>query len=231
MAQESNTQNGTQAAAEQGKPAQGKGQQGKSAKKAKAGQKGGQAKAQKAPRQPRQKKEKPARQTPAHMSKVEKVAAQLPQLSEEASVVYQASVNLSTADMNALVSHINVEIRRRSIRNQETAARQGRTNFEEGSRVKIVSGNPKFVGMEGTVTKKQRIRCYVKLDGRAYGTRDDGKAVGDYFFISDVAALGTGQRSANGAEVFARLTNAAPPATMATIEDEDVNGGTQAATG
>lgn len=220
MAQESNS-NGTTASAEQGKSGQGKGQQGKNPKKAKAGQKGGQAKAAKAPRQPRQKKPRQQRATPAHMSKVEKVARQLPPLMGEVQEVADKVFNLSTADMNALVAHINVEIRRRSIRNMEAAQLQGRTDFNVGDRVKIVGGDPRLVGKTGTVSVKQRIRCYVKLDGKTYAPKENGK-VGEYLFITEVAPENS---------PAARLTNLAPQQGFATIEDEDVNGGAAAATG
>lgn len=120
----------------------------------------------------RTKKEKPVSTKLAHMSKVDKVAAQLPELSAEAKALYDGAFGMSTADINALVAHLSVEIRRRGVRAVVDAPR-----VEVGQRVTVNSGHPRFQGMSGTVTRCQRIRCYVRLDGR---DKDD------YFFIADV---------------------------------------------
>jgi hypothetical protein len=70
----------------QGQKAQG---QGAKANGQASGQK--KAKAEKAPKEPkapREKKEKPQRETPAHMPKVDKVANQLPKLSDDAMTLF-----------------------------------------------------------------------------------------------------------------------------------------------
>ena len=130
------------------------------------------AKEPKAPKPPRVKKERPVRTTPAHMSKVDKVASQLPALSGNAQNLFDNAADMSTSDICALVAHLNIAIRKRGI-----SAASG-AQLKVGDRVNIVSSqtNPRFIGMSGVVTKVQRIRCYVQLDGRDKT---------DYFFLTD----------------------------------------------
>lgn len=193
--------------------------QGKPAKEPKAKKE----KAQKPPREPKPKKEKPQRTTPAHLAKVDKVAAQLPVLNDDANTVVTAAKNLATADICATVAHLQVEIRRRGI----TAVAQGAARgekLEPGTRVKVVScqHNPRLIGMTGTVSKVQRIRAYAKLDGKEYKEKDDGRT-GDYFFHSDLKVLGpvqAGQGVSVNPETFKRLTQPAANVDVNTILDE-----------
>lgn len=233
----------------QGAKAQGQGQ-GTSAKKAKAGKKGGQAKAAKQgqnaqggnqentrTRKPRA--ERPQRQAPAHMAKVDKIANQLPQLTGDASTLFIAMKNLSTADLNGILAHLSVEIRRRGVLaavSQQASTEQGQQGsggVQVGQRVRIKSGNPRFIGQMGTVAKVQRIRCYVRLDGR---DKDD------YFFIADVDQIGGQNAVTQGqqftptslAETVQRLTSSPPVIQGGDIHalvDEDESVGSAAATG
>lgn len=127
-------------------------------------------------RKERVKKEKPVRTVPAHMSKIDKIAAQLPELDDATQLIFDDASELSTSSLNALVAHLNVVIRRRGV----SSCSESTEKPVVGQRVSIVSGDAKFIGKQGTVTKVQRIRCYVQLDSR------DKE---DYFFISDVVAL------------------------------------------
>lgn len=120
----------------------------------------------------RAKKEKAVSTKLAHMSKIDKVAAQLPQLSTEALNLFATANRMSTGDINALVAHLSIEIRRRGVLAVVNVPR-----VEVGQRVTVNSGHPRFQGQSGVVTKCQRIRCYVRLDGR---DKDD------YFFVADV---------------------------------------------
>jgi hypothetical protein len=230
----------------QGAKAQGQGQS-TSAKKAKAGKKGGQARAakqgntnqggQQTKRERKPRAEKPARQTPAHMAKVDKIANQLPALSGDANTLFVAMKNLSTADLNGILAHLNVEIRRRGVLAAVSQAssgaqgQQGSGGVQVGQRVRIRSGNPRFIGQMGTVAKVQRIRCYVRLDGR---DKDD------YFFIADVEQVGgqspvvQGVTASSLAETVQRLTSSPPVIQGGDIHalvDEDESAGAQAATG
>ncbi len=137
-------------------------------------------------RKERVKKEKPVRTVPAHMSKIEKIAAQLPELDDVTQLIFDDANNLTTSNLNALVAHINVVIRRRGV----SSCCESTEKPVVGQRVAIVSGDAKFIGKQGTVVKVQRIRCYVQLDSR------DKE---DYFFISDVVALAASEDELNDA--------------------------------
>lgn len=189
-------------------------------------------KAPKAPKEPKVKAEKPARETPAHMAKVDKIASQLPALGSDAGTLFTAMKNLATADLNGILAHLSVEIRRRGVLAAVPlpgGASAQPASVAEGTRVRIQSGNPRFIGQEGTVAKVQRIRCYVRLDGR---DKDD------YFFIADVAPLQGSQgqviTASSLAATVSRLTSN-PPVVQGlpihTLVDEDENTGANAATG
>lgn len=201
------------------------------------GKKQGQAKqdeaAKKTERKPREKKEKPVRETPAHMSKIEKVAAGLPSMSKDVQVLYAAATNMSTADIVSLIAHLDIARRKRGVQQAATLHAQGRENpsreLKVGMRVKVVSSqNPRFVGAEGTVSKVQRIRCYVELDGREYSEKEDGKGIkfkGDYFFTSDVIPVSASAQDLGPSlqETVLRLTSQAGPALGDTLADEEMN--------
>jgi hypothetical protein len=146
--------------------------------------------APKEPKPAKEKKEKPVRETPAHLSKINKVAAQLPELSEDANTVVTLAKNLCTADICSAVAHLQIEIRRRGITSTAQGAARGET-LTVGTRVKVIScaHNSRLIGQTGTVTKVQRIRAYAKLDGKTYNEKEDGRT-GDYFFHSDFKILG-----------------------------------------
>jgi hypothetical protein len=192
--------------------AQGQGKkQGKPAKEPKAAKepKPKKEKAVKPPREPKPKKEKPVRATPAHLAKVDKVAGQLPALSEDATAVVAAASNMSTADICSTIAHLQIAVRRRGIVAIAQGQARGDGKLEPGGRVRIKSSqNPRFIGATGTLDKVQRIRCYVKLDGKEYAERD-GRPTGDYFFTSDVELLSAPASGGNTAEVLKRLTQPA----------------------
>lgn len=141
-------------------------------------------------KEPKVKKEKVTRTTPPHIAKIDKVAAQLPVLGEVAGDLVKNASALNTTEICGLIAHLQIEVRRRGVGATALAQGQGR-KLTEGMRVKIVScvHAPRLIGLEGTVSRVQRIRCYVKLDGREYTEKDDGRT-GDYFFHSDCKPLG-----------------------------------------
>lgn len=168
-------------------------------------------KAPKEPKAPRVKKEKPARLTPAHMSKVDKVANLLPQLSTDASVLFTAANNMASADICALVAHLNIAIRKRGIVSSASST-SGKLSVGDQVRIRSSQTNPRFIGMTGTVAKVQRIRCYVRLEGR---DKDD------YFFITDCEQVGSPSAlAADLTEVVQHLSTPAPTLDLNTIEDE-----------
>lgn len=225
MPQTQDTNETSTATDESGAKSQGSGQgaKKKAAKKKSQGQKTqGQGKGQKKQREPRVKKEKPQRAVPAHLAKVDKVAAQLPMLSTDASVLVTAASQMATADIYAVINHLQIAVRRRGITMIAQGQARGDGKLAVGDRVTVISAqNPTHIGKTGTVDKVQRIRCYVKLDGKIYSQKD-GRPSGDYFFHSDVRPLG-GVNAGTGdlAETLQRLTRPAQGVDIMTLADEN----------
>jgi hypothetical protein len=103
---------------------------------------------------------KDAAKPTAHLRKVQKAAERLPSLGQAATLLFnEARSTLSGAELAALALHIQHANR------EASTVLALRTRFEVGQRVRIASGDPRYVGMEGTVTKVQRIRAYVSCEG------------------------------------------------------------------
>lgn len=109
-----------------------------------------------------------------HMRKVEKAASLLPPLGNAQASFDEITSTFSAAEISALAAHLQHFNRTKAT---ERALTQPVT---QGSRVRIISGDRRFVGLTGEVTKAQRIRCYVAISGRE-------KPV--YLFTSDVELL------------------------------------------
>ena len=175
------------------------------------------------------KEKKPQRETLAHMPKVDKVAMTLPSMSNDVQTLFGAAVNMSTSDIVSLVSHLQIAIRRRGVQQAAALIEQGKANPERqlkvGQRVKVVtSSNPRFIGLQGTVTKVRRIRCHVALDTRTYGEpRKDPKTgesfVGDYFFTSDVVPVALSAEALK--ETVQRLSVQATPINEDSLIDDE----------
>lgn len=113
-----------------------------------------------------------ASKQPAHMKKVEKAAEKLTALGQAAELLFsEATTNLTASELAALATHIQHFNR---VKATERALDQ---TIEAGQTVKIVGGDPRFIGKTGTVSKAQRIRCYVTVEG----FKKDA-----YLFTSDV---------------------------------------------
>jgi flagellar biosynthesis GTPase FlhF len=130
--------------------------------------------------------EKLAARKPAHMSKVTKAGEKLPQLAGAAQILFgDATANLGRADLASLALHIQ------HFNRVKATERALDTRIEAGHTVTIVGGDPRFIGKTGTVTKAQRIRCYVEIEGV-------NKPV--YCFTSDVEPLAAADREATGTD-------------------------------
>lgn len=110
-----------------------------------------------------------------HLSKVEKFKAGLPQMNDTVENIFVEARELTSAELGILISHLQAETRIRGVNGSA-----GIKGHEVGQIVRVISGTPKFIGREGTVTKSQRIRCYVAF-------ADSDKE--GYFFHSDLEAL------------------------------------------
>ena len=112
---------------------------------------------------------------PVHMKKVETAAAKLPALVEAAQILFtDITSNLSREQVTAIALHLQHFNRMKAT---ERALDQ---RVVTGSQVRIVGGDPRFVGSVGTVERAQRIRCYVTVPNAK-------KPV--YLFTSDVEVL------------------------------------------
>jgi hypothetical protein len=96
----------------------------------------------------------------SHMKKVERAASKLPALSSEAkSKLNELRLELSNVELTALSAHILHHVRATA-----TVAAAGKRPGV-GAKVKIVGGDPKFVGMVGTVVDSRPLRCFVEVQG------------------------------------------------------------------
>lgn len=114
-----------------------------------------------------------------HMSKVDKAAAKLPALGLAAEEAFNdISVNYSADQIAALAAHLT------HFNRVQATSRALTQKISTGDTVRIVGGDPRFMGMTGTVAKAQRIRCYVEVEGAK-------KPV--YLFTSDVEFIAAAQ--------------------------------------
>ena len=110
-----------------------------------------------------------------HMSKVLKAAEKLPALSVASAAVFtDVTTNFTRAQVAALAEHL-MHFNRVQATNRALDKK-----IAVGDRVTIVGGPAKYLGQTGTISKSQRIRCYVTLD------ESDKEA---YCFTSDVELL------------------------------------------
>ena len=112
---------------------------------------------------------------PAHMKKIDRAASKLPALNDQMQVTFnEVTTNFSAEQITALALHLQHFNR---VKATERALGQ---KVEAGLQVRIIGGDPKFIGMTGTVAKAQRIRCFVEVPGIK-------KPV--YLFTSDVEVM------------------------------------------
>lgn len=116
--------------------------------------------------------ERDAGKQPAHMRKVQKAAEKLGTLSAEAQLLFnEITANYTAAEVATFAAHLA-----HFNRVQATQRALGQS-IEAGMQVRIVGGDSRYIGQTGTVSKAQRIRCYVEVEGAK-------KPV--YLFTSDV---------------------------------------------
>lgn len=128
--------------------------------------------------------ERGATRSPAHMKKVAKAAEKLSPLGQAAQLLYnEATANFGAAELASLAAHIQHFNR---VKATERALVQ---KVEGGQTVTIIGGEPRFIGKTGTVTKAQRIRCYVQIEGLSKPA---------YFYTSDVTVAEVAASAANG---------------------------------
>lgn len=118
---------------------------------------------------------KQASASPAHMKKVDKAAAKLPRMEDAVERFFnELTVNFTGAQLATLSAHLG------HFNRTQATKRALDQKVAVGSRVRITGGDARFLGKEGVVSKAQRIRCYVTLEG----VKKDV-----YLFTSDVEVL------------------------------------------
>jgi len=112
---------------------------------------------------------------PAHMKKVERAASKLPKMNDALTLLFnEATTNFSAEQLTTLALHVQHFNR---VKATERAINQ---RVVLGQTVRIIGGDPKFIGMTGQVSLARRIRCFVDVPGFK-------KPV--YCFTSDVEIL------------------------------------------
>lgn len=98
---------------------------------------------------------------PAHMKKVENAAARLPQLGAVAQGTLDEIVRtLNSEQLTALALHIQ-----HHNRVQATQRATAGVELKVGQVVRIIGGDPKYIGLTGSIETLRRIRCFVTVPG------------------------------------------------------------------
>jgi hypothetical protein len=101
------------------------------------------------------------RAAPVHMTKVEKAASKLPNLSNKAAEIFHSvTTSFDAAQLTALALHLQHHNRVQATIKASTAQ-----PLKVGQVVLITGGDPKYIGMRGALDRVQRIRCYVNIPG------------------------------------------------------------------
>lgn len=128
--------------------------------------------------------ERNANRKPAHLAKVERAAEKLGALGQASLLLFnEATANLTNTELASLAAHI-IHFNR-----AKSTERAADVKLTPGQTVNIVSGDPRFVGKTGTVSKAQRIRAYVTVEGFAKP---------HYCFTSDLEVVEAESVSATG---------------------------------
>ncbi|NBZ95426.1 MAG: hypothetical protein EBR40_03180 [Proteobacteria bacterium] len=102
-----------------------------------------------------------ASKKPAHMKKVERALSKLPSLNEPTQLIFnEATCNLSAQQLDALAQHILHHNRTMATTNAMKS-----DMLRIGDTVRITGGDPKFVGMVGTVVKSRQLRAKIQVPG------------------------------------------------------------------
>lgn len=98
---------------------------------------------------------------PAHMKKVERALSKLPKLNEATQLIFnEATCNISGQQLDALAQNILHHNRMMSTVNAMKC-----NMLRIGDMVRITGGEPKFIGMVGTVVKSRQLRAKIQVEG------------------------------------------------------------------
>ena len=98
---------------------------------------------------------------PAHMKKVERARSKCPPMNIETEKFFNEAIgNFSAAQIDSLAQHLLVHNRA-----YKTQRASESTPFQVGTVVTITGGETKYIGMNGVVTKSQKLRTTVAVEG------------------------------------------------------------------
>ena len=95
------------------------------------------------------------------MKKVDRARAKCPALNSEAEVMFgDITANFGAQQIDALAQHLLVHVRA-----TRTMRACSSDQLPMGASVRITGGEPKYVGMTGTVVHSQKLRAKVAVEG------------------------------------------------------------------
>ena len=112
-------------------------------------------------------------------SKLERTFMNLPELNKDAKDIVELAKVLHENDMNCIIKHLQYYIKQATHKKVADIRTTVRNPVIPGDVVKIVGGDPSYVGKIGIVDRVQRVRCFVEIDQR--------KPV--YIYLSDVEVI------------------------------------------
>jgi len=108
------------------------------------------------------KKDEDDSKAPSHMKKVDKARSKLPKMTTDAEIIFgEATANLTAQQIDALAQHLLVHNRAMATVRAMTTSKP----IELGSTVRIIGGDPRYLGMEGTVTHSKKLRTALDIKG------------------------------------------------------------------
>lgn len=125
----------------------------------------------------KQEKQERTRNADVHMKKVETARKKLPSLGEETRQLFErATSNFDKVQLEALALHLQFHNRLQS------TIRAPSKPIPVGTEVRIVSGDHRYIGLTGTISRSQKLRSHVVVPGRSREV---------YTFTSDLEVVGT----------------------------------------
>lgn len=98
---------------------------------------------------------------PTHMKKVERVRSKLPSLGDVAARHFEVITSeLSVGQIDALAQHLSLQAR--ALRTLAAGTSQP---LPVGASVRIIGGDPKFIGSKGKIVHSHKLRATVHVDG------------------------------------------------------------------
>ncbi len=140
---------------------------------------------------------------------VEKALSKLPKLDDQLSALVAQIVECTqahSASLAAVVDHLKFAA------NVAGRAQAKAVEVEAGNAVRIIGGNPKYVGMVGIVERAAKLRCHVAVPN---------KDTTIYLFNSDVEVIDPDSLDAPAAKVDETEPKLAPDANILDGEDDE----------